>query len=508
LRCCTWLVAGLFALLILTREYVDWSGRRHWAAVQEMLSREGESLDLRKIAPPPVPDEENFCAIPALKDLPLASADDHNKSELGLKLKRLIDAGLPDNSPAKGNVPKPRSFLGAGFGKAADMGAWAAWLRGKGSLSMPADPGDPARDVLAALSGNDALVSELALGLSRPESQWTPSWKTRVLPEFLFTINFPHYWAIQKLTPVLCLRSTAAAREDNATSAHESLLIATRITEATAKEPFLIGTLVAIGCSTFISNAVWELCDAHSGTAEQFHTLQRALSRLDFYNSFLFAERSELTFGANSVAYLKRTRNFDPISMETGRNYGMSVGLRLLPDGWFDANAAALERWHFDYFIKPLRDGGFEQLLAKQKELQFLITECRRHRYSHLDESLAVIAMPALLGVSFKVIYAQCLVNESIAACALERYRIEHNTYPDTLEAANRAGEPSIPLDVISGKPMGYRKTPDGKYALWCVGFDGKDDGGKRVLDATNPANTRFSDPGYLGDWVWDFQAK
>jgi hypothetical protein len=55
---------------------------------------------------------------------------------------------------------------------------------------------------------------------------------------------------------------------------------------------------------------------------------------------------------------------------------------------------------------------------------------------------------------------------------------------------------------------MGYRKTGDGRYALWCVGFDGKDDGGKRGLDATNPLNTGFSRPDYVGDWVWDFAAK
>ena len=99
-------------------------------------------------------------------------------------------------------------------------------------------------------------------------------------------------------------------------------------------------------------------------------------------------------------------------------------------------------------------------------------------------------------------------MNEGIAACALERYRIEHNTYPNTLEAANRPGERSIPADVISGKPMGYHKTPDGRYALWCFGFDGIDHGGKRVLDAKNPELTKFYDSKYRGDWVWDFRAK
>jgi hypothetical protein len=115
--------------------------------------------------------------------------------------------------------------------------------------------------------------------------------------------------------------------------------------------------------------------------------------------------------------------------------------------------------------------------------------------------------MPDLSNVVYKAIYAQCMVNEAIAGCALERYRIEHGAYPATLEEANHPGEPAIPLDVISGKPMGYRKISDGNYALWCVGFDGKDDGGTRGT-SNKDRRINFSDPKYQGDWVWDFPAR
>ena len=52
---------------------------------------------------------------------------------------------------------------------------------------------------------------------------------------------------------------------------------------------------------------------------------------------------------------------------------------------------------------------------------------------------------------------------------------------------------------------MRYRKTADGRYALWSVAFDGTDDGGKRTLDAKKPDETKFHNAAYLGDWVWDF---
>ena len=50
-------------------------------------------------------------------------------------------------------------------------------------------------------------------------------------------------------------------------------------------------------------------------------------------------------------------------------------------------------------------------------------------------------------------------------------------------------------------------KDGDENFNLWCVGLDGKDDGGKRVLSEKHPENTKFADAKYIGDWVWDFPA-
>lgn len=259
--------------------------------------------------------------------------------------------------------------------------------------------------------------------------------------------------------------------------------------------------------------ALWELCDANAGTADEFHVLQEALSRIDFQSSLLCAERSELAYYAVNMAYIERRRDapisdlfFKPHQDEKSAS---SIAVRAFPNGFLDGNSATFARWRYDYAIEPLRDGGFRQLLVKQREFDaFLAQQKSEPIYKQIYECLPLISESGSKDVICRAIYAQCLVNEAIAACALERYHIEHGGYPDSLADANRAGETSIPLDVISGKPMGYRKTANGKYALWCVGFDGKDDGGKRVYDEKNPSGARFSDPGYLGDWVWDFAAK
>jgi hypothetical protein len=131
-----------------------------------------------------------------------------------------------------------------------------------------------------------------------------------------------------------------------------------------------------------------------------------------------------------------------------------------------------------------------------------MLAEDRKTPVEHFFGILAQLVLSTIEIVPRKVVYTQCVLNEAIAACALERYRIEHGDYPDSLDAANHPGEKPIPLDVVSGKPMGYRRTSDGRYALWCIGLDGKDDGGKRGTGGS-PTN-----PKYSGDWVWDFPAK
>jgi hypothetical protein len=311
---------------------------------------------------------------------------------------------------------------------------------------------------------------------------------------------------------MLCLRSTAAARAGDVATAHQSLLIAMRLFQADMDEPFLIGSLLACADASCTSSAAWELCDAHSGSVDDFRILQDALSQIDFQTSLLRAERGEIALNlANKAKIESQGRTLvSNFFIERGDDKPTpAVASRVVPNGLLDSNTAILDRWRYDYSIEPLRDSDFETLLAKRNELNALITEHRKQPFfMHFDELIAQIAMPADSGVINNVVYAQCLVNEAIAACALERYRIEHGTYPDSLAEANHPGEKPIPLDVISGKPMGYRNTPNGKYALWCVGFDGKDDGGKRVLDAKVPNITRFSDPAYIGDWVWDFPAK
>ena len=52
---------------------------------------------------------------------------------------------------------------------------------------------------------------------------------------------------------------------------------------------------------------------------------------------------------------------------------------------------------------------------------------------------------------------------------------------------------------MLTGEPYKYRRTEDGRFVLYSVGWDEKDDGGV-------PGKTLFDEK--QGDWVWEYPAK
>ena len=168
------------------------------------------------------------------------------------------------------------------------------------------------------------------------------------------------------------------------------------------------------------------------------------------------------------------------------------MAMKFTPGGWFDANAATIVQLEHDYIIKPLREGGLATMLRDQKEFERQIKQ-RRTEFK-FDSILACLLLPAVQRVGNRTAEAQCLVNQALTACVLERYRIDHGGYPDSLEGLKRADGRPLPRDVITGEPMGYRKTPDGKYEISSSGFERAEDARRRARENKGAGSAPFFD--------------
>jgi hypothetical protein len=67
-------------------------------------------------------------------------------------------------------------------------------------------------------------------------------------------------------------------------------------------------------------------------------------------------------------------------------------------------------------------------------------------------------------------------------AFALEMWRVENNSYPDSLEKLVPKQIADVPNDLFNGKPLKYERTTEG-YRFYSVGQNGQDDEGRSFDD-------------------------
>jgi hypothetical protein len=114
----------------------------------------------------------------------------------------------------------------------------------------------------------------------------------------------------------------------------------------------------------------------------------------------------------------------------------------------------------------------------------------------------AAMLLPALTRSAEKFARGQTCADLARVACALERYRLAQGSYPEYLDALAPQFLAKLPHDVINGQPFKYRRTDDGRFVLYSVGWNETDDGGQVAL--TSKGNADWN----KGDWAWRYSAK
>ena len=69
--------------------------------------------------------------------------------------------------------------------------------------------------------------------------------------------------------------------------------------------------------------------------------------------------------------------------------------------------------------------------------------------------------------------WQEASIRQAQIVCALERYRIEHGTYPASLDELASLFPGPMPLDPTTGQPLKYRRDDPGRFTLWSVDWHG-----------------------------------
>jgi hypothetical protein len=176
---------------------------------------------------------------------------------------------------------------------------------------------------------------------------------------------------------------------------------------------------------------------------------------------------------------------------------------RLMPAGWYD-----LELFNCCTLFDAQMNGAINLAEARVVPSQIASNSMRfpdpaeaALLYSILHhQAIAPRFLPSLGNLPTRPATVQTTVNEAAIACALERYRLAKGQFPEKLESLTPQYISRRPNDVITGQPYKYRRTGDGQFILYSVGWNEKDDGG------VSGTHGLYDDK--EGDWVWDYPAK
>ena len=264
-----------------------------------------------------------------------------------------------------------------------------------------------------------------------------------------------------------------------------------QLTDKIRTEPFLISHLVRIAMVKLTLQPVWEGLAEHQWSEEQLVALDGELAKLDFLADYKLSMRGEMGLQGGEMDRLRRhpeqMQDLGAIGDGEGgvRNLPGKFAARLIPTGWFYQNQFRCARMMVDYYL-PLADvdqGTFPPALVRRGDAAVMAEIKTAGPFNVLER----LMLPGLGNGAKRFAYAQSSVNLARTAIALERYRLAHGEYPESLDALAPQFIAKLPHDVINGQPLHYRREANGQFVLYSVGWNEMDDGG--VVGLTKNGN-------------------
>ena len=490
-------LACLAGLIVLFYAEEDIRGRLAWRQFKAQWEAKGEKLDFEAVIPPPVPDDRNFAMTPVVS------------TTYGQMLDRNGHQISPQNTNVVNRLQMP-SDSGDG-GPTNGIGSWQKaissnlepWQRYYRQLSLhtnlfavPPQPQTPAADVLLALSKYDSTIEELRGAAALPASRFPLNYDS----EGTFAILLPHLAPLKGCAVVLRLRALAELEAGQGERALADVGLALRLTEKFRSEPFIISHLVRIAMLAITEQAVWEGLAKHRWTDAQLSELDQQLAAFDFIADYQSAMRGENACQVAAIDFVRRHPSqlwvFQGFDFDGDRSTRLpEPPVHLIPSGWFYQNQLRSSQFLLGQIL-PIADVGQQTIsptLAKQAD-----EALRTMRVTPYSITCKMF-LSGLAHSARKFALAQTTVNLARTACALERHRLAHGKYPETLDALAPQFIAKVPHDPISGQPLHYRPTDDGHFILYSVGWNEKDDGG--VVALTKGGSVDVDS----GDWVWRY---
>ncbi len=455
--------ACLTTLVALFYAEEDWRGKHAWEEYKRGREAKGDSFEWSSVVPPPVPDDQNFAAIPLFAEL-FPKPPPHP---------RLDAVRLPDCPPGR-RTSIDKSYWRTG--QMADLSAWQECFTNA--------------DLLAALAQHDPILREVTEASRRPYCRFPIRYEDN------YAALLPHLNRLRQLTRVYRLRALAELAAGQTNAAYNDVQMCLRLADKLKDEPIVISFLVRNAILDGTAQPVWEGLAAHRWNESQLAALQFEFENIDPFDGYAKALRGERILACQETRSMRDDPSgFASLFFARGFVTESSWLDRVIPSGWFYRDQVSLDRFYTETIL-PAVDWEHQYLSPKTMlQVENSLEAMRFTPYNILCKVL--LAAQAVLAK--KAAIAQTTADEAAVACALERYRLARGEFPEKLDALAPQFMSKLPHDVIDGGPLHYRRAADGQYVLYSIGWNEVDDGGQVGLSNTHPPGQDIN----TGDWVW-----
>jgi hypothetical protein len=509
-------LACLVTLMFLFYQFENWRGWRAWKNYKAKVERGGESLDPKSIIPPRVPDSSNFAAIPLFLDLfttngatPLRTEAEQAKTplkEFDTALGRTENQQLGVSNTFVLTMIDLRALLAALRSPHTEPDAGLGMEAMRPPYPMEPEPArsglvintnmplaEAGRELLVELKRFDPVYQQLETAAQRPLSRFPIAYEK--MPPYL--VLLPHLGQLRDASKLVKARASARIASGQNEQALEDLQLMLRLADSVENEPTLISYLVRIALLNQSLEVLALGLANNSWTDPQLAQLQRELLELNLVQDHAKAIHAELVyFGLGSIDYIRRNPN-----ASNTEHFGVPPLLaRAMPGGWYFQEMIAYHRLGSlinqgpnpgEKTIDPRRaeDVGneFESRLSGRNGVALL--------FDHTFWSRMLL--PALTQVTMRTARMQAGVSLAGVACALERYRLAHDKYPESLDHLAPLLEGQAVRDVIDGGPLHYHVEPPSGYVVYSIGWNRTNENGFVKLERSGQPSPAE------GDWAW-----
>jgi hypothetical protein len=434
-----WTLISLAALVILISLFYaeeDWRGKNDWENCKRHLEAKGESLNWNDYVPPPVPDDQNFFKAPKMADWFVATKGQAAPNELAERLSNPDTNVKITTKTAASNYLEWCGQFEPDFNQISEA-LQRPYYRIDGDYTQP----------LAFPNLNSQAMKFLSMTLAQRANCY-------------LALNQPQK-ALDEITLLNNLRRLTEA----APSGKPMTLVAALLNSA------VVGVYV-----TVITNGL----QSHIWQEPQLVTLEQQLKQINLF-----------VFMADAV---REDRVSTLFAIQSGAINKINPNRSNLIRGWLYQNLISITMW-CQQIIDGINVSNNKIAPDKFDKVESEIAASGHFRpYTFFVGMITPNFSPALKTFA----YNQTLANEAQIACALERYRLAHSEDPETLDSLVPQFIGTIPHDMIGGQPLHYRRTNDGKFLLYSIGWNEKDDGGQ-----PSPHNKTGGIEYTNGDWIW-----